>query len=43
VYFHYPDKRIGLGPLFRATADMEADIARLRAFYAPFRGRHHGT
>ena len=43
VYFHYPDKRIGLGPLFGTTADMEADIARLRAFYAPFRGRHHGA
>jgi 1-acyl-sn-glycerol-3-phosphate acyltransferase len=42
VYFHYPDKRIGVGPLFATSSDMAADIARLRAFYAPFRGKHRG-
>ncbi len=40
VAFHYPDKTIQLGPLFDTSADMEADLARLRAFYAPFRGKH---
>lgn len=39
VYFHYPEKRIGLGPLFHTTPDMDADLARLRAFYEPWRGR----
>lgn len=42
-YFDYPRKVIGLGPLFRPTADKEADIAALRAFYAPFRGKHRGV
>jgi 1-acyl-sn-glycerol-3-phosphate acyltransferase len=40
VAFHYPDKTIQLGPLFDASADMHADIVRLRAFYAPFKGKH---
>lgn len=40
VAFHYPDKTIQLGPLFDTSADMEADLARLRAFYAPFKGKH---
>lgn len=40
VAFHYPDKTIQLGPPFSTTDDMEADIAALRAFYAPFKGRH---
>ncbi len=41
VYFHYPEKTIGFGPLFHTTADVEADLDRLRRFYAPFRGKHH--
>lgn len=43
VYFHYPEKTIGIGPLFEPSADRAADIARLRAFYAPWQGKHHGT
>lgn len=43
IYFHYPLKTIGLGPLFTTTADIEADLARLQAFYAPWQGRHRGT
>ena len=42
VAFNYPDKTIRLGPLFPITDDMVADMARLRAFYAPFRGKYHG-
>src|SRR5699024_7332686 len=30
VAFHYPDKRIVLGPLFETSEDMPADMARLR-------------
>ena len=40
VAFHYPDKTIQLGPLFDTSADMAADIARLRAWYAPFKGKY---
>jgi 1-acyl-sn-glycerol-3-phosphate acyltransferase len=40
VAFHYPDKTIQLGPLVETTGDMDADVAVLRAFYAPFKGRH---
>jgi len=43
VAFHYPDKTIHLGPLFDTTDDMAADTARLRAWYAPFQGKHHGV
>lgn len=43
VAFNYPDKTIQLGPLFDTSDDMAADIERLRAFYAPFQGKHHGV
>lgn len=42
VAFHYPEKIIQLGPLFETSDDMDADIARMRAFYAPFQGKYHG-
>ena len=43
AYFHYPDKIIGIGPAFELTDDMIGDIARIRAWYRPWQGRHHGT
>jgi 1-acyl-sn-glycerol-3-phosphate acyltransferase len=43
VYFDYPTRTIGLGPLFETSADLDADLAALRAFYAPWRGKHRGT
>jgi 1-acyl-sn-glycerol-3-phosphate acyltransferase len=43
VYFDYPSKTIGIGPLLRTSADMQADLAALQAFYRPFRGRHHNA
>ncbi|WP_158880708.1 1-acyl-sn-glycerol-3-phosphate acyltransferase [Rhodanobacter sp. L36] len=43
VYFHYPDKVIGVGPLFDTSDDMETDLLRLRAFYAPFQGKHRNV
>mgnify|MGYP001270384756 CR=1 FL=1 len=42
VAFHYPDKTIHLGPPLLPGPDMDADIARLRAFYLPFQGKYHG-
>ena len=43
AYFHYPERIIGIGPVFTLTDDMTADIARIRAWYRPWEGRHHGT
>ncbi|MDQ3270108.1 MAG: lysophospholipid acyltransferase family protein [Pseudomonadota bacterium] len=43
AYFHYPDKIIGIGPPFDLTDDMAADIARIRAWYRPWQGKHHGV
>ena len=43
AYFHYPDKIIGIGPVFELTDDMAADIRRIRDWYRPWQGKHHGT
>jgi 1-acyl-sn-glycerol-3-phosphate acyltransferase len=43
VYFDYPSRTIGIGALFETTADLAADVAALRAFYAPWRGKYRGT
>lgn len=43
VYFHYPDKVIGVGPLWRMTDDFAADMARIRGWYAPWQGKNRGT
>ena len=42
-YFHYPDKRLGFGPLLWMSDDPAADMARIRAWYAPWLGRNRGT
>jgi len=43
IYFDYPSRTLGIGPLFEPSSDLGADLARLRAFYRPWRGKHHGT
>lgn len=43
LYFHYPDKVIGIGPLWRMSGDFGADMRRIRAWYAPWQGRNRGT
>jgi 1-acyl-sn-glycerol-3-phosphate acyltransferase len=43
AYFHYPEKIIGIGEPFVLTDDMDADIARIRAWYAPWRGKNRGV
>ena len=43
AYFHYPEKTIGLGPLFHPSGDLDADMARIREFYVPWRGKNRGT
>ncbi len=43
AYFHYPDKIIGIGEPFVLSDDMEVDMARIRAWYAPWRGRNRAV
>ena len=43
VYFHYPEKTVGLGPLFHPGDDLDADMAKIREFYRPFIGRNRDT
>jgi len=40
AYMDYRDKRAGLGPLFHPSGDIERDMAEIKAFYAPFRGKN---
>jgi len=40
AYMDYSTKRSGLGPLFLPTGNVEADMATIKAFYAPFRGKN---
>lgn len=39
-YLDWGGRRCGLGPLIDPGEDVDADIARIRAFYTPFRGRN---
>lgn len=43
AYFDYPRKMIGIGPTFQMSDDLAADMAKIRAFYRPWRGKHRGT
>jgi len=43
AWFHYPERTIGLGPLVELSDDLEADLARIRALYAPHVGKHRGV
>ncbi|MFC7462751.1 lysophospholipid acyltransferase family protein [Hydrogenophaga defluvii] len=40
AYMDYHDKRSGLGPVFEPTGDVQADLAAIKAFYAPFKGKN---
>lgn len=43
VGFHYPDRTIRLGELVTLTDDMEGDVARIRALFSGFEGKHRGA
>jgi len=43
AYFHYPEKIIGFGPPFHTSGDDAADMAAIRQWYRPWRGRNRGT
>ena len=40
AYMDYANKRSGLGPLFEPTGDVDADMAQIKAFYQPFKGKN---
>lgn len=40
AYMDYAAKRSGLGPVFQPTGDIEQDMAAIKAFYAPFKGKN---
>ena len=40
AYLDYARRRCGLGPLIDPGDDIDADLARIKAFYAPLRGRN---
>jgi 1-acyl-sn-glycerol-3-phosphate acyltransferase len=39
AYMDYEKKRAGLGPLFTPSGDVEADMAAIKRFYAPIKGK----
>jgi 1-acyl-sn-glycerol-3-phosphate acyltransferase len=40
AYMDYQRRISGLGPMFMPSGDMEADMLKIKAFYAPFRGKN---
>jgi 1-acyl-sn-glycerol-3-phosphate acyltransferase len=40
AYMDYATKRSGLGPVFEPTGDVDSDMARIKAFYLPFKGKN---
>jgi len=40
AYMDYAHKRSGLGPIFVPTGNIDQDMAEIKAFYAPFKGRN---
>ncbi|VEB44199.1 Uncharacterised protein [Chromobacterium violaceum] len=40
AYLDYGRKEGGFGPLFQPSGDIEADMPRIRAFYADKQGRY---
>ncbi len=39
-FLHYPDKRIGFGPIIWPSDDMQADLEKLYAYYSQFQGKN---
>ncbi len=43
IYFHYPEKIIGVGPLLEPSDNLSADMLKIREFYVPWQGKFRGT
>jgi len=40
AHMDYPRKLVGLGPLFRPTGDVDADMAEIKRYYAQYKGKN---
>jgi len=40
AYLDFGQRRLGLGPVFHPTGDIERDMPQIQAFYAPMRGKN---
>ena len=40
AYLDFGQRRLGLGPVFHPTGDVERDMPQIQAFYAPMRGKN---
>ena len=40
AYMDYPRKLSGLGPVFKPSGDITADMAQIKAYYAQFKGKN---
>ena len=40
AYMDYPRKLSGLGPVFKPTGNIDADMAQIKAYYAQFKGKN---
>jgi len=40
AYMDYPRKLSGLGPVFKPTGDVDADMVAIKQFYAQFKGKN---
>ena len=40
AYTDYPRKLSGLGPVFKPTGNIDADMAQIKAYYAQFKGKN---
>jgi len=43
IYFHYPEKIIGIGPLIELSDDLDKDMQLIREFYRPWQGKNRGS
>jgi 1-acyl-sn-glycerol-3-phosphate acyltransferase len=43
VWFHYPERTLGLGPQVQLSDDLDADLVRIRALFKPHRGLRRGA
>jgi 1-acyl-sn-glycerol-3-phosphate acyltransferase len=40
AYLDFGQRRLGLGPVFHPTGDIERDMPQIQAFYAPMQGKN---
>lgn len=43
LFLDYPTKSFTLGPVVHATADHDADMAKIRELFTPYRGKHRNA